>query len=302
MPELPEVESVLRGLSAAQVDAPLVKIWRSQYNLRIGQDWSRKLEKLHLLRHCIPGPIERRGKYLLWKMLMDRSSVLMESHRQLKTESNASEFGLVIHLGMSGQCEIVRTQALLRSHTHLRLQFADERELRFVDPRRFGGLRAGTWQDIQSFPPVANLGVEPLSRQFTAKYLHWRAGKSQRILRDILLDQKVIAGVGNIYAIEALFVAELHPLVPSNRLCLDDWHRLTSAIRRVLRKGIRNGGTTLKDFRDVHGAKGKNQEKLLAYGRAGLKCSRCGAILESFSQGGRSGAFCPKHQRFPATI
>lgn len=283
MPELPEVESVRRGLADAAMSSPITKVWRSRQDLRIGEHWQRKLENLQCLVGAVPGEVQRRGKYLLWTMTDPRELPLV----------------LVIHLGMSGRCGIATPDQPKVAHTHLVIDFAEGRQLRFVDPRRFGGLRAGPRELVLRSEPLASLGPEPLSPEFDGTTLAAALGRSSRALRDGLLDQSVVAGVGNIYAVEALFEARLHPLLECHRLLPSAWQRLADAVQLMLRRGIDNGGTTLKDFRNVTGEVGRNQDDLRVYGRAGQPCPSCGAPLRDFVHQARSGVFCPVDQAKP---
>lgn len=283
MPELPEVESVRRGLVAARVKTPITSVWRSPQALRIGEHWQRSKENLAVLEAATPGRVHRRGKYLLWHM----------------SDPSADELVLLIHLGMSGRCGIARADAPRVVHTHLVLRFEDGRELRFVDPRRFGGLRAGSVADIYEAEPICALGPEPLAREFDGETLARALGRSDRALRDALLDQRAVAGIGNIYALEACFEAGLHPLLPARRLAPSAWQRLAEAIQAGLRRGIENGGTTLKDFRNVTGKVGRNQDDLRVYGRADQPCPVCATALRGFVHQGRSGVFCPACQARP---
>ena len=283
MPELPEVESVRRGLVAAKLTAPVRSLWRSEFKLRIGKHWAS--ENLECLQSATPGEVGRRGKYIVW---------------QFRGADDAA-LGLVIHLGMSGRCGVAMSSQPRVLHTHLALEFADGRELRLVDPRRFGGLRAGPWDAIMAGPPIGELGPEPLEDGFSGEVLEARLGSSARPIRDALLDQEAIAGLGNIYAVESLFLAGIHPQLEARRLHRSAWDRLAAAIVRVLRQGIENGGTTLKDFRNVVGEVGRNQDDLKVYGRAGEACPRCGETLRGFVSGGRSGVFCPRDQARPRT-
>ncbi len=286
MPELPEVESVRRGLIAAKIEAPVRSLWRSEFKLRIGKHWA--TENLECLHGATPGEVGRRGKYIIWTFYK-------------KKEDHGSELGLVIHLGMSGRCGVATVEQPRVLHTHLALGFADGRELRLVDPRRFGGLRAGPLAEILASPPIGDLGPEPLEPGFSGEVLQARLGGSARPIRDALLDQEAVAGLGNIYAVEALFLAGIHPLLEARRLHRSAWDRLAVAVITVLRQGIENGGTTLKDFRNVVGEVGRNQDDLKVYGRAGQPCPRCGAPLVGFVSGGRSGAYCPRDQPRPRT-
>lgn len=285
MPELPEVESVRRGLMRARVRGPITGVWRSRHSLRIGEHWQRQHENLRCLHGATPERVRRRGKYILWDMRGADDEPLV----------------LLIHLGMSGRCGIARADRAKVDHTHLVLDFADGRQLRFVDPRRFGGLRAGLREQIAASEPLASLGPEPLDPSFCGAVLATALGHSKRALRDGLLDQRAVAGIGNIYALEACFLARLHPLLPAHRLGESAWDRLALALQQVLRQGIANGGTTLKDFRNVVGEVGRNQDDLRVYGRAGEPCPECGAQLRGFVHQGRSGVFCPAQQARPRT-
>src|SRR5690606_28228150 len=215
MPELPEVESVRRGLVAARVRAPIDEVWRSDLALRIGEHWRRDKENLDCLRGATPGRVARRGKYLLWHM----------------HGADELERVLLIHLGMSGRCGIASAEQARVVHTHLILDFGDGRQLRFVDPRRFGGLRAGLVADVYGGDPIGSLGPDPLARGFGGEDLERALGRSERALRDALLDQRAVAGIGNIYALEACFDAGLHPLLPARRLAPSAWQRLAEAIQ-----------------------------------------------------------------------
>ncbi|HLT35821.1 MAG TPA: bifunctional DNA-formamidopyrimidine glycosylase/DNA-(apurinic or apyrimidinic site) lyase [Enhygromyxa sp.] len=284
MPELPEVESVRRGLVAARVRAPITRVWRSRQSLRIGAEWQRDKENLKILEGATPGRVRRRGKYLLWHMSREQAELV-----------------LLIHLGMSGRCGIARAELPVVAHTHLILDFADGRQLRFVDPRRFGGLRAGLAEAIDEAEPIVSLGPEPLARGFDGETLARALRRSDRALRDALLDQRAVAGIGNIYALEACFEARLHPLLPARRLAPSAWQRLAEAVQLVLRRGIENGGTTLKDFRNVTGEVGRNQDDLRVYGRAEQPCPSCSAPLRAFVHQARSGVYCPRCQARPRT-
>lgn len=283
MPELPEVESVRRSLARADLGAPVRSVWRSEQPLRVGSAWQD--EQLALLRGATPQQWERRGKHLLWRLVSRKDEPL----------------GLLVHLGMTGRLDVVPLGKARPPHTHVELRLADDRVLRYVDPRRFGGVRARPWDVLLAESPLCELGPEPLSPDFDGERLRVAAGHSKRPLRDVLLDQRVVAGVGNIYAIEALFLARLHPLLPASRLAPSAWDRLAAAVRDVLEQGLRNGGTTLRDYRDADGNAGENQNALWVYGRAGAACRVCGETIEPFVLGGRGGAFCPNDQRKPRT-
>lgn len=277
VPELPEVESVRRSLVRARLRGPIESIWRSRQALRIGAAW--RDERLKLLHGATPQRWERRGKHLIWRLRGEDDQTL----------------GLLLHLGMTGRVEVVRAGQPRALHTHVELHLAGDRQLRFVDARRFGGVRAREWDELHAEAPLSEMGPEPLGpKGFDGSHLEAAAGRSRRALRDVLLDQRVVAGVGNIYAVEALFVARLHPLLPAYRLERTAWDRLAAAVREVLDQGLRNGGTTLRDYVDADGNAGSNQQALWVYGRAQQPCRVCGAVIEGFEHGGRTGALCPQ--------
>lgn len=281
MPELPEVEMVRRSLEALSLTARVGRVWRSSYDLRTGAAWARRTERVRAMVGASPGAVRRRGKYLLWE--------LRRPHREQKE-------ALLIHLGMSGRVQVVAAGAEVEAHTHLRVFMEDERELRFVDPRRFGGVRFGRLDALLGTPPLGSLGPEPLEPEFDGPMLSERAGESRRMLRDLLLDQSVIAGMGNIYVLEALFDAGLHPETRASRLRPTAWDRLARACAAALRRGIAHGGTTLRDYRDARGEAGSHQHALMVYGRGGEACHRCGATLEAWTLGGRTAVRCPRAQ------
>jgi len=279
MPELPEVESVRRSIERAGIVGPVVSVWRSRKKLRTGTQWRR--EQLRSLIAAQPGPIERRGKFIVWRF------------------DAIEPLGWLVHLGMSGRFVLSDPDQPREPHTHVVVDFACGHQVRFVDPRRFGGMRVATIEALYGEPPLSDLGPEPLDSGFDGAVLERGAGNSKRALRDVLLDQTIVAGVGNIYANEALFEAGLHPLLPAYRLKDSAWERLASAVVQVLQRGLDNGGTTLRDYRDADGLEGRNQHALNVYGRAGEPCHRCGETIRPFTHGNRNGAFCPHDQARP---
>jgi len=279
MPELPEVECVRRGLARADLDGKAIDaVWRSSHALRTGAFW--RDEGLHWLEGAHTVRFDRRGKFLLW-VLRSADDVPLQA---------------VIHLGMTGRVTVLAADAPLLPHTHLVVKLRGGPQLHYSDPRRFGGVHVDTVAALESAGPVAELGPEPLGRGFNGTVLHERGRRSKRAIRDVLLDQKVVAGLGNIYVSEALFVAGIPPLAPAAELHMSAWDRLGVAVREVLRQGLRNGGTTLRDYRGTSGERGRNQNALKVYGRAGQPCPSCGASLHGYVHGGRSGVMCRRCQ------
>lgn len=275
MPELPEVECVRRGLARAHLSSKVISsVWRSELALRTGAFW--RDERLHLLKRARTGAFERRGKFLLWRL----------------TSPKQEELGAVIHLGMTGRVTVCEPGAERAPHTHLEIVVAGGPCIHYTDARRFGGVRVDSIARLEEDGPLASLGPEPLSRAFTADVLQARGGRSKRAIREVLLDQRVVAGLGNIYVSEALHLAGLPPLARAVELRASAWGRLSVAIRDVLRQGVRNGGTTLRDYRGSQGERGRNQSALKVYGRGGQPCSTCGKPLHGYVHAGRSGVTC----------
>jgi formamidopyrimidine-DNA glycosylase len=195
-----------------------------------------------------------------------------------------------IHLGMTGRLTIEKSSAPTLPHTHLVLTFASY-EVRFRDPRRFGGV---FWLGRDTAAD-ANMGPEPL--QLRPSQLANRLAKTTRAIKNALLDQSVIAGLGNIYVDESLFRAGLHPLVPANELSAADVGRLNRAIKTTLRRALRHRGSTLRDYLDANGEAGAFQKLHAVYDREGKRCRRCKTAIVRIVLGGRSTHFCPRCQR-----
>ncbi|MFT3787221.1 MAG: bifunctional DNA-formamidopyrimidine glycosylase/DNA-(apurinic or apyrimidinic site) lyase [Tepidisphaeraceae bacterium] len=194
-----------------------------------------------------------------------------------------------IHLGMTGQLKVVEAERERQPHTHLIAPLDDGRELRFVDPRRFGEIRWLSDGDHR------DLGPEPLTMRATV--FGRQLARTRRAIKTALLDQKLVAGIGNIYADEALFAARIHPLRVASALSAVEVRTLSRAIKRTLSRAIRAGGSTLRDYVDATGAAGSFQKLHRVYDRAGQKCIRCRSTIERIVLGGRSTCFCPSCQR-----
>lgn len=279
MPELPEVECVRRGLEKADLSSKgIASVWRSELALRTGAFW--RDERLHLLEGATTGAFERRGKFLVWGLTGARGEAL----------------AAVIHLGMTGRISVCAPGADPIPHTHLIVTLEGGPALHYADARRFGGVHVDTVDRLEQVGPLATLGPEPLDRDFSAQILRERGGRSTRAIRDVLLDQTVVAGLGNIYVSEALFRAGIPPLARAAELRETAWERLAESTRAVLKQGIRNGGTTLRDYRGTRGERGRNQAALQVYGRGGQACNACGTTLRAYEHSGRSGVLCPRCQ------
>lgn len=269
MPELPEVETTRRGVEPHLVGHRVIGWQLRNAALR----WPVELPAA--LSGQVVQHVTRRGKYLLIEF--DRGS-------------------LIIHLGMSGSLRVLPEQAPVRKHDHVDLRFDSGKVLRLNDPRRFGSVH---WQPAgaEAHWLLAGLGVEPLSAEFTGDYLK-RAARGRRVsVKSLLMDGKVVVGVGNIYANEALFLAGIRPNLRAGRVTLKSYQRLADCIRDVLGRAIAMGGTTLRDFVDQDGQPGYFRQSLYVYGREGLPCRRCGTSLSGRRLGQRATVFCPNCQR-----
>ncbi len=271
MPELPEVETTLRGIVPHVANQVITKVIVRQFQLR----WPIPVNLPSLLLGKRFLQLERRAKYLILK---------------------SNQGCLLIHLGMSGHLRILTNFQLPNKHDHVDIEFHNKKILRFNDPRRFGAI---LWLEgnPDEHPLLKHLGVEPLTRQFNAKYLHARAMGRNVPIKSFLMDNKIVTGIGNIYATEALFAAGIHPLSPAKSLAISQLEKLVTSSKEILRRAIKNGGTTLKDFVDSHGKPGYFSSQLKVYGRAGESCVNCNSILEFLRIGQRSTVYCSRCQR-----
>lgn len=270
MPELPEVETTLRGIEPHLMQQMITKVIVRHYGLRwpIDQNINKKL---------IGNQIEalaRRGKYLLLR---------------------ATHGTIIIHLGMSGRLAILNKNTPAQKHDHVDLEFSNQKILRFTDPRRFG---AFLWtQDSPDTHVLLNhLGPEPLENSFSGDYLFKRAQHKKLPVKTFIMDQKIVVGVGNIYANEALFLSGIHPNVPAKTITLQRYETLVKNIKVILRKAIKQGGTTLKDFLNSEGKPGYFSQNLHVYGRENKPCTHCGTTLMGIQIGKRATVLCPKCQ------
>ena len=272
MPELPEVETIARDLASAIVGAGVSAVWGSGLGLHLG-----RAVDLGGLRRVTAGrrirAVRRKGKYLL-----------------LDFEAAA---GVVVHLGMSGRLRVEPDGTPRAAHTHVAFALDDGRELRFVDPRRFGWVAPGAPLDAR--PELTALGPDPLT-ELDARALARLLTGARAPIKAFLLDQSRLAGMGNIYVSEALHRARIHPSTRAGRLVAQA-PALLDAVRAALEQGIRNRGTTLRDYVDASGTPGNNAAALLVYGRAGEPCSTCGAPIRRSVDSGRATYFCAACQR-----
>jgi formamidopyrimidine-DNA glycosylase len=276
MPELPEVETVVRSLRPALVGRTILSVWSSGKPLRM----RRKLDEPALVRACRSArvrAISRRAKY-----------ILIELERSGQESST-----VVVHLGMTGRLRVESALSPRARHTHVVWELSDGSELRFVDPRRFGWVAFAT--GLQGLPELARLGPDAHT-QTDVGSLAAALARSSAPIKSFLLDQRRIAGLGNIYVCEALFRAGIHPRTKARRAQRKS-ELLAQAIRETLDIGIANCGTSFRDFVDANGAPGRNMQALLVYGREGEPCKTCGSSIRREADAGRSTFFCGHCQK-----
>ncbi len=274
MPELPEVETISRALRASlpgfEVLDTVVRETRLRRPVRVPS--LRQLEGRRFV------DVGRRAKYLL-----------------LRTDDDQV---LVIHLGMTGRVDLFTSSDVpLRTHDHIQWHLRGEGgtrlEMRYHDPRRFGLVVRLQRRSIARHPLFARLGPEPLGHDFNGTYLRRRACRSRRPIKNTIMDAGVVVGVGNIYASEALWRAQVNPKVHAGRVGEARCERLCREIVAVLQEAIEQGGTTLNDYRDPAGNPGYFQVRLDVYGREGHVCRRCGGTIRRIVQSARSTFYCP---------
>ncbi|GHG76838.1 formamidopyrimidine-DNA glycosylase [Alishewanella longhuensis] len=268
MPELPEVEVSRLGISPHLAQQTLIKVIARQRQLR----WWIPDEVVAAAEQPILS-VSRRAKYLLI---------------ELPTGC------IILHLGMSGHLKVVPAKQLPEKHDHLDFVLSSGQCLRLNDTRRFGAV---LWQAKDTVHPLlAALGPEPLTDAFGAATLLNACAKRSAAIKLVLMDNKVVVGVGNIYANEALFKAGIAPQAPANQVSADKLTLLATVVKETLAAAIVQGGTTLRDFSQVDGKPGYFKQELLVYGRATLPCVVCGTALQEIRLGQRSTVFCPKCQ------
>ena len=273
MPELPEVEVLRRSLEPRLTGARIARVEVRSPALREPLD-RRALRRLE--GYAVTG-LRRRAKYLL---------VDVEGGRTL-----------VIHLGMSGRFTLTPAQAPVAPHEHLAFHLGSGERLRLVDPRRFGVAFVGRTASLDSDSHFVHLGVEPLGEELTPDFLGGKAQGRRAPVKSFLMVARIVVGVGNIYACEALWLSGVHPRRAAGRISRRRWTELTEAVRTVLGRAIEEGGTTLNDFTDGEGNSGYFQVSLSAYGREGEPCRRCRRPIRRIVQSGRSTFYCPGCQR-----
>jgi formamidopyrimidine-DNA glycosylase len=274
VPELPEVETIAVGLRPHLAGRTIL---RCELRFPTIVRHPEPEQFIDLVAGLRIETVKRRGKYILIGLEQERV--------------------LVVHLGMTGQLRIVDPSTPIAAHTHAIFDLDDGKQLRYRDPRRFGRILLGTETDLLLARAMPRLGPEPIDPDFSADVLYAALRRRKAPLKAVLLDQKMLAGVGNIYADESLYRARLRPDRIAQRVSKKSAARLRDALRDSLELAILNRGSSVDSYRDAWGEMGGQQEVLQVYGRAGEPCFTCGRPLASVRIAGRTTVFCRHCQR-----
>ena len=269
MPELPEVEVSRMGISPHMIGQTIKAFVFRTPKLR--WDIPQELKKLEgqVIRN-----ISRRAKYLL-----------------IETDEGTA----IVHLGMSGSLRVLDADFPPAKHDHVDLKLSNGKVLRYNDPRRFG---AWLWSaPNEPHAVLGHMGPEPLTEEFNADYVAEKAKGKRVAVKQFIMDNKIVVGVGNIYANESLFKTRIHPTRPAGKLTKKEWQLLVENIKATLEIAIQQGGTTLKDFAQADGKPGYFAQELLVYGKGGEPCPECGEALQEQKIGQRNTFFCGECQR-----
>ncbi|MBN1256913.1 MAG: bifunctional DNA-formamidopyrimidine glycosylase/DNA-(apurinic or apyrimidinic site) lyase [Planctomycetes bacterium] len=275
MPELPEAETIARGLRRYLVGKKILQITARVPSLR------RPLNLIKLRTGAVGKKVvavNRRGKAIIIELSGKRA--------------------ILIQLGMTGACKLCPEQEALNKHDHVIFAVSGKLSLRFEDIRRFGMLESFQLDEEASWPEfLKTLGPEPLEKGFSGEYLHTITRKRKTAIKTLLLNQRSVAGIGNIYASELLFRAHIRPGRAAGRLKLAECEKIVEQTRKVLKEAIKAGGTTISDYKGVDGNAGKFDRKLRIYGKAGKACEACGGTIKRIVQTGRATFYCPVCQK-----
>lgn len=268
MPELPEVEVSKLGITPHIVEQQVTEVIVRNGKLR----WPVPEQVQLMVGHKVLS-VQRRAKYLL-----------------IETDVGSA----ILHLGMSGKLRVVDKAVPVEKHDHIDIVFSNGKVLRYNDPRRFG---AFLWQQPNTLHELlTKLGPEPLTDDFYDEMLYQRSRGKSTVIKNFIMDNHIVVGVGNIYANESLFKAGINPMKPAGKISQKRYSELTGHIKQTLADAIKQGGTTLKDFTQTDGNPGYFAQELLVYGRAGKPCVKCQTILKQVKIGQRASVFCPSCQ------
>lgn len=271
MPELPEVETVRRGLKPLIAGRTIEQVNVLWDNI-IDGDTTLFAQQLQGARFL---DIKRRGKYLIF--VLDR-------------------FELVSHLRMEGKYQVVATDTPITKHTHVIFTLDNGEDLRYLDVRKFGRMAVLEKGTAEKYAGIKKLGPEPTAETFLAQDFAQKLAKKNKPIKNVLLDQTVVAGIGNIYADEILFLSKIHPLTWASSLNPKEINLLHDTIIAVLAEAIKDGGTTIRTFENAIGKEGHHQAALLVYGKKGEPCPVCKTTIEKIVVGGRGTYYCPHCQ------
>ena len=267
MPELPEVETTLRGIAPFVAGQTITALSVRQPSLR----WPVTNNIEAIVRGQKIEQLSRRAKYIV-----------------LQLESGS----MLVHLGMSGSLRIAEPSDTWRKHDHIEVQLSNGRALRYHDPRRFG---CWLWS-AENHHQLKNLGPEPLSNDFDGDHLYQSSRNRKLAVKPFIMTNAVVVGVGNIYATEALFRSGIRPNRAVNKISKQRYQILSDNIKKILAEAIKQGGTTLRDFVNSDGEPGYFQQSLDVYGRGGEPCKKCETTLKELKLGQRSSVYCPSCQ------
>ncbi len=292
MPELPEVETVRRGLEQKLNNFIIKKVEVCRYSTVAFP--TKNEEFIKGLRNSLIYKWERRGKYLIAEL-----KKAQDENTQFPLENSQNNGFLIVHLRMTGYFKFIKNSTHPCKHTRIRFFDKNNNELRYVDVRSFGQM----WWINKGLSPnkiirgLGSLGPEPFSKDFDADYLKKVISKRTKSIKAILLDQTIVAGIGNIYADESLFSAGISPFREARTIKKNELIKLKESIVTVLKKSIGSGGTTFSDFRDLEGENGNFGLQTNVYRRTGKECRKCGNLIERQKITGRSTHWCPKCQK-----
>jgi len=274
MPELPEVETITNAISKAIIGQSFLQINAFSPKLR----YNLTLQNQPLLLNQEIIKIYRRARYTVIEL--------------------KNRYAIILHYGMTGSVRICAPETKRRKHEHVCFELSNGKSLRFEDPRRFGHISYSKLCEAHAIPnELSLLGVEPLSEVFTGKYLSNKLKGRKVPIKTAIMENKVVVGVGNIYANESLFSSKINPQTKANEISLKKLNLLVQNIKIILKQAIAAGGTTIADFKGLNGQEGKFDINLKVYGRTKEPCLICKTPIQKIKQSGRSSFYCPKCQK-----
>lgn len=274
MPELPEVETLKRYLEKSLIGKTIIKLKQNRINLRykLEKELESRVQSAKIVN------LMRRAKYFILNL--------------------DNDYSLIIHLGMSGRFTLQPYNYQSQKHDHLIFYLDNLEQLVFNDARRFGMVYLFQTANLLEQKIFKNLGPEPLSNKYNADYLQSSLSNKKTPIKNALMDNNIIVGIGNIYASESLFLAKIHPQRFSRSLSYEEISRLVIASKTILEKAILAGGTTLRDFVNGDSSPGYFKQELLVYGRDGKPCYNCGTAIVKIKQAGRATFYCPECSKY----